>query len=99
MGDNVMGNLSKKRKLSQMNEDNIKIKEFKKRKKPKIVNNKLLPFEMNQDEKNKKFDFGFKPRTENVEKQKLNDNEIGIVKKQSKKKKKKRKSNKKKKRI
>ena len=99
--DKVIDKLSKKRKLSQMNEDNLQIEEFKEKKKQKIVQNKLLPFQKNEaNDKNNKFDFGFKPTAENIEKQREEcDNNTGITRTELKKKKRKKKLKKRQKRT
>merc|ERR1712129_310918 len=100
--DSVIHNLSKKRKLD----------ELKKRKKQKIMEDKLLPFAMNEsDEQNKKdkhkkveFNFGFNAgdvaENECAENKKNDDPGNGIIiKKKRKKKKDKTSKKKKKKRI
>merc|ERR1719356_1282635 len=47
--DSVIDKLSKKRKRNELNEENEQLEEFKQRKKQRIVCDKLLPFQMNDD--------------------------------------------------
>merc|ERR1712080_128886 len=57
--DNVINKLTKKRTFDQLNNENKQIEEFHKKKKQKIIDNKLLPFRQNQngDTNHKPFDF------------------------------------------
>merc|ERR1712244_206127 len=55
--DNVINKLTKKRTLDQMNNENKQIEEFHKKKKQKIIDNKLLPFQQEQNSNTNNFNF------------------------------------------
>merc|ERR1719384_2831645 len=76
--DEAIHKLSKKRKLSQLNEDELNIQEFKEKKKQKMMQQKMLPFQQKmENEKNNqnKMDFNFNFKPLDIEKTENNHNE------------------------